>query len=562
MVDNFIEAIMDELPENPSEALIQLMSIIGNKNIRRLFKKNKQQKDIVFSISIKPLDSKAKSYEQPSFPSSIYINYMKTIGKSMRKLPLPNYSPLFKLWETYKFDKEWMKITRKDILGAIEGKCTKDQYKANFFVLQNLIDLEPKLLDFIVDCYNRLLENELCPEWSNCGLVPAHKGGDTSDPKNFRPLTVLPLVVRIWDSIISKKLSELLKKYGIIDTLVQRGVLSGVGGLSQNLINVNKAMCSMSDDETCFFIDITNAYGSVNYGLLCHILREYNFSPAFTKYIETYYMNAYASYDGLMLRWENGLYQGSGLSNVLFLIYMDYALKNAMTDLKMMRIINFGFDLQANTRAFVDDLVIFLPNDSCGPAIQFIQMLFGRFYGLEINQKKTYFFMNDPKVRELAIGDISFQRVDMEFRYLGIGLMCFREIFLENYREIIRSYLEEIDTFNIEPKYKLYLYYRRVFQRINRTLKCYYAIHRRTAALDGIMKLIGYFIYRWTGAFPSAYLEKHIEYISNKISHPELPELEVVDFQILFGMENPIEDDDFLEEMNKCSDDPYLRACR
>jgi hypothetical protein len=278
-----LDSLINELPENPSEALIQLTYIIGNKNLRRLFKKNKKQKDAVFSIPIKSLDSKSKSYEKPSFPTSIYLDYMKSVGRSSKKLPLPNYRPLFKLWETHKFDKEWMRFTREDVLCAIKGKDTKDQYKANFFILQSLIDLEPKLLDFLVDCYNSLLDNELCPEWSNCGLVPAHKGGNSSDPKNFRPLTILPLVVRIWDSVISKKLSELLKKYGIIDTLVQRGVLSGVGGLSQNLLDVNHAICSMSDDKTCFFIDITNAYGSVNYGLLCHILREYNFSPALTE---------------------------------------------------------------------------------------------------------------------------------------------------------------------------------------------------------------------------------------------------------------------------------------
>jgi hypothetical protein len=247
---------------------------------------------------------------------------------------------------------------------------------------------------------------------------------------------------------------------------------------------------------------------------------------------------------------------------------MDYALKNAMTDLKMMRIIDFGFDLQKKTRAFVDDLFIVLPKKSCSPAIQFIQMLFSWFYGLEINQNKTYFFMNDVKVSELAIGDIQFKRVHIDFRYLGLGLMCFQEDFLDNYRKIIRSYLEEIDTFGIDPKYKLYLYYRRVFQRINRTLKCYYAIHGRTDGLDEIMKLIGYFIYRWTGAFPSEYLAKHIEYIANKVSSVELPESDVVNFQTLFGIENPM-DDDFRKEMkgmkgmNRLDDmDPYFQKSR
>ena len=549
--------IINELPKNPSEALIQLNSIFGNKQIQSLFPKEKSSSDPVYSIEITSFN-KAKSYKKPSFPSSVYISHMKSVGKSRQRKPLPNYHPLFKLWDTHKFDKEWMRITREDIMSTIENKDTSDNYGASFFILHRLIDLEPKLLDFMVDCYNGLLDHEICPEWSNCGLIPSHKGGDISDPNNFRPLTVLPLVVRIWDSVISKKLSYLLKKYGVIDTLVQRGILSGVGGLSQNLLDVNRAMCSMCDDEICFFIDITNAYGSVNYGLLCHILREYHFSPALTEYIETYYMNAHASYDNQIFRWDNGLYQGSGLSNVLFLIYMDYVLKNAMIDLKMMRILDFGFDLQDKTRAFVDDLVMFLPVKSYDTIIQFIQMLFSRFYGLEINQSKTYFFMNNAKVSELAIGDIQFKRVHIDFLYLGIGLMCFCEEFLTNYYKKIQLYLEEIETFTIDSKYKLYLYYRRVFQRINRTLECYYSIFGRTAGLDEIMKLIGYFIYRWTDAFPSTYLAKHIEYIGNKATNKELSESEMVDFRILFGMENPM-DDDFRNEFKRINNDPYFR---
>lgn len=550
MID--ILGIINELPHNPSEALIELDWRISK--LGYLFKKQNKKPDLVYSVQMSSFDNK-KSYRKPAFDSNTYINLLKSNGKSGQKKPIPNYKPPFKLQDLFGFNKEWTSFNQEDILTQIKNKDTSDHYGANFSLLQSLIDLEPKLLDFMVDCYNRLLDHEICPEWSSCKIVSAHKGGDISDPKNFRPLTVLPLVVRIWDSVISKKLGELLTNYGIIDTLVQRGVLKGVGGLSQNLIDVNRAMCSMNDDEICIFIDITNAYGSVNYGVLFHILCEYNFSPAFTKYVETYYMNAVASYDDKIFRWENGLYQGSGLSNILFLIYMDYALKNAITDLKMMRIIDYGFDLQKNTRAFVDDLVMFLRKSSYETAIKFIEMLFSRFYCLQINQKKTYFFMNDAKVREIVIGDIRFERVHIDFKYLGIGLMCFREEFLSNYTQIIWSYLEENDSFPIDSNYKLYLYYRRVFQRINRTLKCYYAIHGRTAGLDEIMKIIGYFIYRWTGAFPSEYLVKHIEYIGNHAIFIE-NEPEIIDFRILFGIENPI-DDDFRQEIKKITD-PYF----
>lgn len=542
-------------PENRSIALIMLNRLIGNEEIRKLFPEKEQTPNPVYKVPIESLnDGKSTSYSPPEFSSDKYISYIKSVGNSGELKSDPNFTPFFKnLWKSRMFNKEWMHITPEEIHLAIEGKNTRDHFGASFSNLRRMIDLEPKLLDFIIDCYNRMLDYEICPEWYSCGLVPAHKGGTTSDPQNFRPLTILPLFVRIWDSIISKKLGEVLKKYGIIDTLVQRGFLSGVGGLSQNLLDVNRMMCKISGDKTGFFVDISNAYGSVNYKVLFHILREYNFSPALTKYIETYYMNAHASYEGNIFRWENGLYQGSGLSNILFLIYIDYALKHAMRELKMRGIIDFSVDLQAVFRAFVDDLFMILPNDSCGRAIEFIQMLFSKEYNLGINLTKTFFYRTDPSVMELTFGDVKFKCVHKEFKYLGQGLMCFGEEFLASYLETIRRWLGEIDGFDIKSEYKVYLYYRRVFDRINRTMKCYYAIHGKTAGFDEIMELIEGFIRRWTGGVShGTYLVKHVEYITNA----ELLESKVVDFEGLFGIKNP--NGDFCKKMAK-TNDPYIQ---
>jgi hypothetical protein len=228
----------------------------------------------------------------------------------------------------------------------------------------------------------------------------------------------------------------------------------------------------------------------------------------------------------------------------------------------MMRIIDFGFDFQNNMRAFVDDLVLFIPAFSYNEIIKFIKRVF-HFYGLQINPKKTYFFTNDTKTVELSIGNIIFQRVHINFLYLGIGLICFRDEFLNHLYSKIERYCSEIDSFEIDGQYKTYLYYRRVFQRINRILECYYVIFGRTCGLDEVMKLIGYFIYRWTGAFPSTYLEKHIEYIGNKGNQKlnwfldSSNEPNEIDFGTLFGMENPCMED-IREEMMTINTDPYF----
>ena len=84
-------------------------------------------------------------------------------------------------------------------------------------------------------------------------------------------------------------------------------------------------------------------------------------------------------------------------------------------------------------------------------------------------------------------------------------------------------------------------------------MKCYYAIHGKTAGFDEIMELIEGFIRRWTGGVShGTYLVKHVEYITNA----ELLESKVVDFEGLFGIKNP--NGDFCKKMAK-TNDPYIQ---
>ena len=74
MVD--ILEIINELPQNPSEALIELNWRLSK--MAHLFPKAHKKSDIVYNVPLL-LDNK-KSYLKPAFDSHAYIDYLKSLN--------------------------------------------------------------------------------------------------------------------------------------------------------------------------------------------------------------------------------------------------------------------------------------------------------------------------------------------------------------------------------------------------------------------------------------------------------------------------------------------------
>ena len=113
-----------------------------------------------------------------------------------------------------------------------------------------------------------------------------------------------------------------------IDSDVQKAHVTS-NGVWEHVFELN---CLMSYDikNKCstpiLFLDIKNAFGSVNYKKLIKILKSQNYPNFLWKYVKKYYKNLICLFNGKQIKWENGLLQGSGLSNILFLIYLDKSL--------------------------------------------------------------------------------------------------------------------------------------------------------------------------------------------------------------------------------------------
>ena len=47
-------------------------------------------------------------------------------------------------------------------------------------------------------------------------LPPIHKGGDKNDPSNYRPISMVPTISKIFERYISNQMQDYLNKYNLI----------------------------------------------------------------------------------------------------------------------------------------------------------------------------------------------------------------------------------------------------------------------------------------------------------------------------------------------------------
>jgi hypothetical protein len=507
------------------KALIELNQYLG-----RTIEENKK----IHCINIKTLVNKfpvswckkdENKYLKPAFKKTTYIEYLTSIANGYKILSSPNYSPRFQLSDIPDFDENWCKITVNDFRDVVMNRNTngKDMFNLSYDKLKTIMESDEGnfFSNFVVSKYNEILEDEgeLCDEWCSSNILTSFKGGNPEEIKNFRPISVLPILVRIMDCILASKLHAILLQYNIIDTRVQKAILRNSSGLWENIFDVNFKMYKMMDAEDTskifFFIDLTNAFGNVNYGIMSYILEAHNFSPKFAAYFHRYYTNICGFYRNRKFKWNNGLFQGSALSLILFIIYIDYILKHMFQDMKMSRSIQLDYDLQENTYAFVDDILMILPNDDKNEARMEIMNQTFEVYGMKINSNKTYFMMYECVIQVLHYANgMEYKRASNDFLYLGQHLFVYEENIFSSILENLLRCLEKIDRLTLSPEIKIYVYYSKIFLRITRVIEIYYIIRGNHSNMQKIIQMIEHYLSKWN--IPDAFMNKHLEYLGQK----------------------------------------------
>jgi hypothetical protein len=183
--------------------------------------------------------------------------------------------------------------------------------------------------------------------------------------------------------------------------------------------------------------------------------------------------------------------------------------------MKMSRSIQLDYDLQENTKAFVDDIVMILPNDDKNEARMEIMNQTFEVYGIKINSNKTYFMMYESVIQVLDYANgIEYKRASNDFLYLGQHLFVYEENIFSSILENLLRCLEKIDRLTLSPKIKIYVYYSKIFLRITRVIEIYYIIRGNHSNMQKIIQMITHYLSKWN--IPDAFMKKHLEYLGQK----------------------------------------------
>lgn len=180
----------------------------------------------------------------------------------------------------------------------------------------------------LVKILNRLWsQNKIPTEWKNIDIIPIQKPSkDPNDANSYRPISLIPVIAKIFNSILKDRLVEYITVREILPDCTY-GFRKGRSTI--NCLNLLNSMINEAIKEkkycTTVFLDISKAYDDVNLEKLCIIMDSYSIPPMITNWIVNFFsnrkVNMTTSSGILQKEVKNGIPQGSTLSPTIFNLY-------------------------------------------------------------------------------------------------------------------------------------------------------------------------------------------------------------------------------------------------
>jgi hypothetical protein len=121
------------------------------------------------------------------------------------------------------------------------------------------------VVDSIVLLFNYIFESEVWPaRWSTGVIVPLHKGDSRLDPANYRPITLMAVMGKLFGSIINARLQDFSERTGSISDY-QGGFRRG-RGTNDQIFLLREILASRKERAMptyATYIDVRKAYDTV-----------------------------------------------------------------------------------------------------------------------------------------------------------------------------------------------------------------------------------------------------------------------------------------------------------
>ena len=139
------------------------------------------------------------------------------------------------------------------------------------------------------------LESGIIPEClKRAAIVPIFKSGDKSLPSNYRPISLTSILMKIFERVIRKQVTQFLTERGYLNSS-QHGFREGRSCMSA-LLSVHDDLMLMFT-ESCsvdmIYLDFSQAFDKVDHGVLLHMLRDMGIAGNLGIWFHSFLSNRY-----------------------------------------------------------------------------------------------------------------------------------------------------------------------------------------------------------------------------------------------------------------------------
>lgn len=251
-------------------------------------------------------------------------------------------------------------------------------------------------------------------------ITPIYKKGNRKDPGNYRGISVMSSISRVFSSIITNRLEHIIEGKISED---QAGFTKGKSCMDHifSLRQITEKSYAKGQEIHLIFVDLEKAYDSVPIIKLWDAMEDIGIDLPIISLIRRMYQQCQASIKvgkrlSIPFRTNKGLRQGCSMSPTLFKIYIQQILEQWNQSCGGM-----GIPVQGGTihsLIFADDQVIMA--QSREDVKYMMRKLLDSFEagGLQVNMKKTEYLVVGGNGRDISLHQGTIRAVQ-KFKYLG-----------------------------------------------------------------------------------------------------------------------------------------------
>lgn len=254
------------------------------------------------------------------------------------------------------------------------------------------------LIKPLTHMFNQILRTSYTPrQWSESDIILLYKKGDPNNINNYRPISLLPSLYKLFSSIIEKKLKEKTEKYQPIEQAGFRRGFSTIDHIHSLEMLIEKYQ-EFKRPIYIVFIDYQKAFDSLFHSAIWKTLLSQGVPLDYIKTLKKIYNNSTSRVKlettGPPIKLGRGVRQGDPLSPTIFIAVLEAIFEKLKWE-------KFGIHINgrrlSNLR-FADDIVLLSESPSQLQVMVNTLHEESRKAGLEINLTKTNIMTNHKEI--------------------------------------------------------------------------------------------------------------------------------------------------------------------